>query len=91
MQRDDKWVVSIKGAAGQKHCEVSVVHESNQHGLISYGWPSRWKIIVWSTGCDAVLWPCVYAGVVQVANEVAEHLNAGGELCDSVLRKGEGK
>ena len=88
---EDKWVVSIKGAAGEKNCEVSVVHESNQHGLISYGWPCRWKIIVWDTGCSAVLWPCVYGRIVQVANEVAEHLNAGGELCDSALRKQEGK
>jgi hypothetical protein len=80
---ENPWEVCAKGNAGEKGCEIAVVRENNEHGKRSLGWPDRrGKIIIWDTGCHAVLWPCVYYRVLRVAQEVADHLNRGGNLCD---------
>lgn len=85
-----RWIVNVKGAAGEKNCEISVVLSNNKHGISSCGWPDRRnKIIIYGTGYNVVLWPCVFNRLVGVAQEVAEHLNRGGGLCDANPMVGE--
>lgn len=42
----DKWVPWINGDIGEKHVEISCVHTSEPHGLLSWGWDGEFKIVI---------------------------------------------
>jgi hypothetical protein len=41
-----KWVVDIKGKAGSRSFEISVLLDTNSHGKASYGWFGKDKLLI---------------------------------------------
>lgn len=71
------WIVEIKGQAGRQSFEISVVREDNVHGIQSYGWFDRRKLLICHNGgpCQWPLIPLVWDKMVRLAQEVAAELN----------------
>jgi hypothetical protein len=74
----DKWVVDIKGKAGEHSFEISVLRESNSHGRKSFGWFGPDKLLITHNGgpCHWPLVQSVWDRCVRVAEETADELNA---------------
>lgn len=72
-----KWIVNIKGGAGQRDFEISVVRSDNKHGIKSYGWFDENKLLVSHNGgpCQWPLMPIVWQHVVDAAEATAKLLN----------------
>lgn len=77
------WVVNIKGEAGDKDFEISVLRDDNEHGKKSYGWFDESKLLIGHNGgpCEWPVIPLVWDGLVHLAYFVVEELNAQ-EACD---------
>ena len=78
----DKWIVNTKGGAGEEFFEISVVRESNEHGIESYGWIDKDKLLITHNGghCRWPITQFVWDGCIQLAQQLADNLNgAGGE------------
>lgn len=73
-----KWVVDVKGCAGSECFEISVLRDDNNHGKRSYGWFGDEKLLITHNGgpCHWPLKPIVWDKVVNIAQDVAEELNA---------------
>lgn len=76
-----RWVVSTKGAPGDRAFEISIVREDNKHGLASYGWFDDAKLLVSHNGapCEWPITKRVWDGLVILAHTVAIELNAAEE------------
>lgn len=72
-----KWVVAIKGKAGERYFEISVLRDDNEHGKASYGWFDADKLLITHNGgpCHWPLMQKVWDKCVEAANEVALELN----------------
>jgi len=72
-----KWVVDVKGHAGDKSFEISVLRDDNEHGKRSYGWFDDNKILITHSGgpCHWPLTPMVWEKALILAQEVADELN----------------
>ena len=70
----DKWIVDIKGGANSEGFEISVVRQSNKHGIRSYGWFGPDKVMIASDSRESLI-PIVWDRMIVLANEVAEDLN----------------
>jgi len=73
-----KWVVNVKGSAGDENFEISVLRDDNEHGKKSYGWFDDAKLMIASSGgpCHWKLSQIVWDKAVMLAHEVACELNA---------------
>jgi hypothetical protein len=73
---DGKWIVDIKGANDDAG-EISIVRESNKHGIASYGWFGENKILVASSGgpCNEKYIPVIWNALILLANSTAISLN----------------
>jgi len=56
--------------------EISVIHESEFHGLQSYGWFSARKIFIYTDSMYGVAPPEVKALLVQYAEQLRDKMNA---------------
>lgn len=76
--RPDLWKVNVFGKANSSSFEISVLRSSNRHGQRSYGWFDDTKLLISHNG-GPCHWPVterVWAKLIQVAEEVAEEMNA---------------
>lgn len=73
----NNWIVNIKGNALKSPFEISVVREDNAHGIMSYGWFDKSKLLISSSGgpCKLSLKQIVWDKMIVLANEVARELN----------------
>lgn len=79
----DKWVPWIIGDIGDQHVEISCVHTSNPHGLISWGWDGTEKIVIFNEDfgpySDRTLRKStrksIHKRMMTVVSELAETLN----------------
>ncbi len=74
-----KWEVDIKGGAGQKCFEISVLRSDYALGKRSYGWFYDDRKLLISHNGGPCSWPVtqsVWDRLVRVAHEVADELNA---------------
>lgn len=74
------WIVDIKGESGARSFEINVVWSDNAHGLSSYGWYAKDKLLITHNGgpCNWPLTQRVWDKCVKVAHEVADELNREG-------------
>ena len=72
-----EWKVDVKGKAGERSWEISVIHHKNERGFSSYGWFGENKEYIGSSGgpCHDVADKFVFQGLVDLAVRYAEHLN----------------
>lgn len=73
-----KWIVNVKGQANSSSFEISVVREDNSHGIKSYGWFDKNKLLISHNGgpCSWPLIPIVWDKMIELAKEVANELNS---------------
>jgi len=73
-----KWVVDVKGCAGDSSFEIAVLRDDNEHGKRSYGWFDNDKLLISQSGgpCHVPLVKMVWDKAIRVAHEVADELNA---------------
>jgi hypothetical protein len=43
------WIPWIKGKPGDRDVEISCVHTSYPHGLLSWGWNGEFKVVLFNT------------------------------------------
>lgn len=72
-----KWVVDVKGKAGEQCFEISVLLDDNEHGKRSYGWFGMDKLLITHNGgpCRWPLTQAVWNRCLKVAHETAAELN----------------
>ena len=72
-----KWIVDVKGAAGKRSFEISVLRDDNQLGKQSYGWFDKNKLLITHNGgpCEWPLTQKVWDKQIALAKEVANELN----------------
>jgi hypothetical protein len=77
-----KWIVDIKGMAGSRSFEISVLREDNQLGIKSYGWFGSDKLLITHNGgpCQWPLDKIVWSKAVKLAHEVADELNGSSPI-----------
>ncbi len=71
------WAVHTKGGPNRTPFEIAVVWEGNSHGIASYGWFNEDKLLISHNG-GPCRWPVterVWAGLVALAEQVAEEMN----------------
>ena len=80
-QKYNKWIVNIKGSPEKTHFEISVLRENNAFGQRSYGWFDYDKLLISHNGgpCGDFVIPVVWDGLVELANKIADQLNASEE------------
>lgn len=74
-----EWSVEVKGEAGSRDWEISVVRKGNSHGRSSWGWFDKNKILISHNG-GPCHWPIpkyVFYENVRIAEEVCRKLNNG--------------
>lgn len=73
-----KWVVDVKGEAGSKSFEITVLRDDNDLGKRSFGWIGENKLLITHNGgpCEWPLTLIVWDKSVKMAHEVADELNA---------------
>lgn len=73
----NKWIVNVKGAAEKWSFEISVVRESNLHGIRSYGWFGDDKLLITHNGgpCQVKLTKKIWDRQIKLAQEIADELN----------------
>ena len=73
-----KWVVHSKGGPNQKHWEICIVKEDNEHGITSHGWYNdNNKIRVACSGgpCEYSTSPAMWIMLLNVAEQFAKIKN----------------
>lgn len=73
-----RWIVEVKGGAGERNFEIAVVRNDNDLGRRSYGWFNENKLLISHNG-GPCHWPVtanVWDKLMRVAHEVADELNA---------------
>ena len=72
------WIVNTKGGPEKPSFEISVLRDNNTHGIRSYGWFDEDKLLISHSGgpCTWPVTPRVWEGLVAVAEQVAEEMNA---------------
>ena len=70
-----KWIVHPFSYKEKGHREVSVVHESNFHGLKSYGWFDDRKILLSQDSIYGNVHDDVISASIVIANNMALSLN----------------
>jgi len=73
-----EWIVDVKGESGDACFEISVVLADNAHGIKSYGWAGKDKLIVTSSTYDRIC-SFVWDMAMQTAKDLCEWLNKGHE------------
>lgn len=78
---ESKWVVNVKGAPNEEHFEISVIRETNSHGIRSYGWFNSEKLLISHSGgpCQNPVSKPVWDKLIEVAKETADSLNISKE------------
>lgn len=73
----DPWVVHTKGQAKQCPFEITVLRQSNQLGIHSYGWFNESKLLITHSGgpCPWTLNQWVWDEQLKLAQRYADHLN----------------
>lgn len=76
----DGWRVQIKGKECSPAYEISVIHATNTHGQISWGWFNETKLLVLHNGgpCDWPVCKDVWDAAVASATKLAAKLNGLG-------------
>jgi hypothetical protein len=70
-----RWIVHPHSYK-KTNTEISVIHESEFHGLQSYGWFSARKIFIYTDSMYGVALPEVKALLVQYAEQLRDKMNA---------------
>ena len=72
-----RWIVDVKGGPWEEGFEISVLREDNEHGIRSYGWFDRNKLLISHNGgpCRWPLTKDVWDKMLKLAQEVANDLN----------------
>lgn len=73
----NKWIVDVKGKAGETCIEISVVQEDYTLGIESYGWFNESKLLI-SQNVNFMgesIKEIVWDKLIKLANEVANELN----------------
>lgn len=74
---EGKWLVNIRGKAGSKPFEISIVRTGNKHGQQSYGRFDENKLLISHDGgpMSVALPEFIWRKMVRLAHEVANELN----------------
>jgi hypothetical protein len=74
---DGKWIVHTKGGPNKQSFEICVIREDYKHGIKSYGWFNKAKMLISHSGgpCHDSVSTMVWNSLARVAKEVAETLN----------------
>jgi hypothetical protein len=70
-----RWIVHPHSYK-KTNTEISVIHESEFHGLQSYGWFSARKIFIYTDSMCGVAPPEVKALLLQCAEQLRDKMNA---------------
>jgi hypothetical protein len=74
------WIPWIKGNLGDEEVEISCVHTSEPHGLLSWGWDGAFKIILFDTDINEYIMTKsgrkkLHLFALELAKTVCVHLN----------------
>lgn len=76
MNTDNVWIVNIRGNYDRKGFEITVVRKNNNHGISSYGWIGKDKLLITHDGMHGcTISKQIWDKQVKVAKEVAKELN----------------
>ena len=71
------WKVNVFGKANSDSFEISVIRDTYKHGMRSYGWFCKDKLLITHNGgpCHWALTKQVWKKMLVLAQEVADELN----------------
>ena len=74
---ENTWIPWAKAPIGSEHQEISCVHTSYPHGLLSYGWDGEFKMILYhhSGKLKKEIREKIQTSMWKVAVELARSLN----------------
>ena len=72
----NQWIVHLNGNLNNEEFELSCVHTSVPHGLISWGWIGRKKFLIADIETyDGKVPKVKRVGLMKLANEICDMLN----------------
>lgn len=76
--QSSKWLVNLKGSVQEKIYEISIVRENNNHGIISFGWFGKNKVLIACNNSELGNWdiiPILWDLQLKLAKDLAAKLN----------------